>query len=44
MDKPHWINRALFLAGNGRGMDGFLLGLVVSLGSAVLFSYWYWQL
>ena len=26
------------------GIDGFLMGLVVGLGGAVLFAYWFWSL
>ena len=43
MDKPHWILRFMDVL-TPDGIDGFLLGVVVSLGAAVLFSYWYWQL
>jgi hypothetical protein len=43
MDRPHWILRVMDVF-TPTGVDGFLLGLVVSLGSAVLFAYWWWSL
>ena len=43
MDRPHWILRVMDVL-TPSGVDGFLLGLVVSLGGAALFAYWWWSL
>ena len=46
MSEPRYmrIARALMDTLTPQGIDGFLLGMAVSLGAAVFFSYWFWSL
>lgn len=46
MNEPTYIRlaRALMDVLTPEGIDAFLLGLSLALGSAILFAYVYWQL